>query len=152
MKEVKRGLEIVNRREVGNPLDIRELEQEYSVKIPPKYRSFAEQYLLSIDLEGVGKGLELHYLPEANPVGDVIFFDDLFTLDFCLSSYVENETWHEKGLMQIGDGPADGGILLAMAGEKLDSIIYNNGHNYTKLAGDIFSFFQDVVIVEAEVS
>lgn len=148
MEVLKRGFEILKTRPLNDKLDVDALEEEYNVKIPSSYRLFSELFYLNVEVSE--NDLTVRYLPEYNPLGDEIYFDDLFTLDFCLSSYEENDFWYEKGYMQIGDGPPDGGILLCMEGDDSDSVFFNNGNKYVKLASSIFDFFRDVVIVKNE--
>ncbi len=148
MEIINRGFKILKTRPLNDGLDVNALEKEYDVKVPSSYRLFSELFYLIIEIDDNSQ--VIRYFPENNPVGDEIYFDDLFNLDFCLSSYEENDFWHDKGYMQIGDGPPDGGILLCMNGDDRDSIFYNNGHKYVKLASSIFDFFRDVVTVRKE--
>lgn len=155
MNIIHRGFEILKTRPLEDKLDVSALEEEYNVNVPTNYRFFSELFYLNIeqkrDITLDNKVISvLRYLPQNNPLGDEIYFDDLFTLDFSLSTYEENDTWHSKGLMQVGDGPPDGGILICMEGVNKDSIFYNNGHKYVKLASHIFDFFRDVVIAQLD--
>ncbi|MEM6967488.1 MAG: hypothetical protein AAF573_22180 [Bacteroidota bacterium] len=147
---LKRGFELLKTRPVDDSIDISFLEDKYSFKIPYKYRLFAETfYLNSLNkgefIKDVGKMSEIKLNRVTTNAKDY-YFDDLFPLDFCMSSYVENDFWYEKKYMQIGGGPPDGGLLLCVSGNDSDKIIYNNGHNYEIVSFDIFDFFRNVIV------
>ncbi len=157
MKILRRGFELLKTRPLKDALNVELIENEYKITIPPMYRFFSQLFYLRLEFKGdliEGKGYlsKLKYLPEINLTNDELLFDDLFPLDFSASTYEEYDFWSEKGLMQIGDGPSEGGILLKIEGDNIDSIVYNDGNKYYKLSDNIFDFFKDVVIVQVESS
>ncbi|MBT1700437.1 hypothetical protein KK083_26355 [Fulvivirgaceae bacterium PWU4] len=155
MTILRRGFELLKTRPLSDALNIEALESAHRINVPLKYKLFSQLFYLQLTdkgdmLDGGRLISRILYMPEKNPVGDEIFFDELFPLDFSLTTYRENEFWASKGLTQIGGGPPDGGILLRAEGKDRDAIFYNYGHKYVKLANDVFDFFRDVVVYYSE--
>ena len=144
MEILLRGFELLETRRLNEKIEISAIERKYGVIMPPMYRLFAETFYLTLKKKEEG---EIEFLPVENLFGDKILFDSLFPIEFCAETYVEYEFWRSKGLMMIGGGPSEGGILLSIEGEDIDSIVYNDANKYVKIAKNIFEFFRDVVLV-----
>ena len=122
MEIIKRGVDILRPRTLNDKIDINALQENYNVKTPPKYRAFAENFHLTISISDTDYVVK--YLPDPNPLGDEIYFDNLFPIDFCFSSYEDNDFWRENGYMQIGEGPPGGGTS-----DIIDSKLSKSGQN-----------------------
>lgn len=146
---LRRGLELLQTRPIIDKVDIISLELRYGFTIPIAYRLFIETFYpsLSNSIDSLETGKQISAIKlDIESKKDKYYFDQLFPLAFSMSTYLEYDFWSDKGYMQIGGGPSDGGILLCVTGEKSDSIIYNDGHSYEILAPNIFEFFRRVTI------
>lgn len=148
-KALKRGFELLKIRPAHDVIDIRSLERQFEVKIPTAYRRFCKTFYLRMDITDFGElnnlEVELIYEPRENE----ILVDEIFPLEFSLSTFREYEFWEERGFMFIASGPSEGGILLSLNEDNADAIFYNDGNSYVKLAANIFEFFQNLVLVES---
>lgn len=134
-------------REVSIDLSI--LEEKYSLKLPPKFKSFVQNF------EGVLGDVYLNWHGDLQTFSyckyyahkldnEDLQFTGFMQIEEVFESFTSSDSWIENGLIPISEHDHGGCILVGIREENQDKLYfeYSNGIEYIEV--DIFSFIKNL--------
>ncbi|MEL6945707.1 MAG: hypothetical protein AAFO82_23880 [Bacteroidota bacterium] len=166
MKKI-RGFDFFETRQLFDRLDIDQLERNYRLYLPPKYKLFAKTFELGEGNYTFNTGFThpnytgklncgyIEYLPQAKKrpleIHGFMKIEEVFSL--WGNGVKEEFEWEEFELLWIARLTIGGGLYLGINGEKKDKIyriVWDWAEDYEEVAGDIFEFVRGLEFVEDE--
>lgn len=130
-------------------VDIKSLEEEYNIILPPIYRVFAEIFDLNkfkrAEFFLQNDKLIPFTMTYLSKEGNDISFDGFSKINDVFQYHDNDDDWLEAGHLPIGGCSHGGAILLGTKGSEIDKIILQDmAGDLHELSENIFDFAKDI--------
>jgi hypothetical protein len=157
----------------GDNVDLKKMEQELNINLPPLYKAFHATFELLYGHESFWE----HQLPENlknreyypktyyyfEYMADIKGYEVIYNVDIGFQRFLDleeihyallegggTERWEEEGVIPIGETGHGGGLVIGIKPNNLDMIFFENDMGLSYIAENIFEFIKKLKVVPGD--